>query len=97
MAIDGFKNVDGSYYGDIKIYTLSTCGWCKKTKTFLSDHGVAFSYIEIDLLPEKEKAAACKEHQKFNPRGTYPTIVLNGSETIVGYDPDFLAGLIRED
>jgi glutaredoxin len=45
-----FKKVDGKDVGDIKMFALSTCGWCKKTKAFLSDHGIAYSYVDVDLL-----------------------------------------------
>ncbi len=39
----------------VKIYTLSTCGHCKAAKKFLTDHGVAYSCKDVDLLTGEER------------------------------------------
>ena len=85
-----FEKVDGKHIGDIKIFTLSTCGWCKKTKNFLKDHQVAYSYVDVDLLEDDEM----DEEKRFNPRSSYPTIVINGSDTIIGFDQEALEAII---
>lgn len=81
-----YKKIDGQYKGDIKMFALSTCGWCKKTKAFLKDHDIAFSYVDVDLLPEDEQEEALKEQRKYNPAGSFPTIVVDSNDVIVGYD-----------
>ena len=43
-----FEHVKGVNKGDIKLYALSTCGWCGKTKELLNDLGVEFNYIYVD-------------------------------------------------
>jgi glutaredoxin-like protein NrdH len=50
------KHVDGKSAGEIMLYALSTCGWCKKTKDILSKLGVAYDYINVDELSEAEAA-----------------------------------------
>jgi glutaredoxin-like protein NrdH len=36
------EHVAGKNAGDIKVYALSTCPWCKKTKQLLNDFGVEY-------------------------------------------------------
>jgi glutaredoxin-like protein NrdH len=71
----------------VKLYTLSTCIWCKKTKRHLKDLGVAFDYIDVDLLPLKERTIAEKEMDKWNS-DSYPLIIVDEKECIRGYEPD---------
>ena len=40
----------------VTVYALSTCVWCKMTKQFLKDNNVAFEFVEVDLLDEKDKS-----------------------------------------
>lgn len=90
-----FEKVKGKDFGDIKIYTLSTCGWCRKTKNFLNDHQAAYSYIDVDLLPEEDMDEAVKEQKAYNPRVSYPTVVVNGTRTIIGFDEEQLKMLCK--
>ncbi|MEG2203096.1 MAG: glutaredoxin domain-containing protein, partial [Christensenellaceae bacterium] len=49
IRVNGSKNI-----GDVRLYTLSTCGWCKKTKSFLESHDVSYAYIDMDMLFDDE-------------------------------------------
>ena len=49
------KHVPGENRGDVMLYALSTCAWCRKTKELLRKLGVEFRYIDIDLLEGEEK------------------------------------------
>lgn len=91
-----FTQVDGRDIGDIKIYALSTCGWCKKTKTFFNDRGIRYAYIDVDRLEGFETDAIRQQQLKFNRAGSFPTIVINDKDCIVGYDEDALTALIGE-
>jgi glutaredoxin-like protein NrdH len=90
-VVEGNRNV-----GDIRVFALSTCGWCKKTKNFFAEHGIRFSYIDVDRLLGDELARAKAEQLKYNPRGSFPTIVVDGQESIAGYDEQRLLDLIGE-
>ena len=81
-----FTKVDGKDVGNIKMYALSTCGWCKRTKAYLKDKGVAYSYIDVDQLPDDEIDEVSAQQRGYNPSGSFPTIVVNGDKVIVGYD-----------
>ena len=69
----------------VRIYTLSTCSHCKAAKKFLNDHDVAFDFTDVDLLEGEEKALIIEEVKKYNPRLTFPTIIINGDLIIIGF------------
>jgi len=79
------EHVDGDNKGKIMLYALSTCGWCKKTKELLNDLGVAYSFVYVDLLEGNEKENTVDEVKKWNPRCSFPTLVINDRECIVGF------------
>lgn len=79
------KRVKGENCGDILLYTLSTCIWCKKTKELLNALGVEYDFIDVDLLSGAELDKVKTEMQKWNPRMSFPTIVIGGN-CIVGFD-----------
>ena len=82
------EHIDGENRGKIILYALSTCGWCRKTKEFLSKLGVEYSYIYVDLVEDSEKDKVIEDVRKFNPRNSYPTLVINDKKCIVGYKED---------
>ncbi len=91
------KHVDGKNRGKIMLYALSTCVWCKKTKKFLNDHGVAYDYIDVDLCAEEEKEKIKKEIMRWNPRCSFPTVVINDKQGITGFDERKLREAIGEE
>jgi glutaredoxin-like protein NrdH len=87
-----FQHVEGRANGKIVIYALSTCMWCRLTKSLLSEIGVAFSFVDVDTLEGTEKEQAKAEIKRWNPSGSYPTIVIDDREAIAGYDETELRG-----
>jgi glutaredoxin len=79
------EHVNGKNRGSIMLYALSTCGWCAKTKDLLREMGVAFDYTFVDLLEGKEQDDAITRVEKFNPSGSFPTLVINDSKVIIGF------------
>ncbi len=79
------EHVAGTRKGKIMLYALSTCGWCARTKTLLSELGVEFSYVYVDLLPPDEMEKAMTEVEKYNNKGSFPTLVINDSLCIAGF------------
>lgn len=77
--------VEGQNKGKVMLYALSTCVWCKKTKTLLNSLGVAYSYIDVDLLSKADKDKVVEEVKKHNPVCTFPTIVIDDEKCIRGY------------
>lgn len=82
------KTIDGKDKGKIVLYALSTCGWCKKTKKLLNDLGVKYSFILVDELKGNEKDKTIKQLKKWNPRSSFPTVVINDKKCIIGFKED---------
>jgi glutaredoxin-like protein NrdH len=74
----------------VMLYALSTCGWCKKTRRFLDDHNVTYDYVYVDLLEGEEKDQVLDEVRKWNPRCSFPTVVVDDSEVVAGFKEDRL-------
>lgn len=71
----------------IKLYALSTCPACKKTKALLETYGIPFDCTEVDLLEGSSQWAATTEIKKHNPNLTFPTLLI-GDIVIVGFDEE---------
>ncbi|MEM4258586.1 MAG: glutaredoxin domain-containing protein [Candidatus Thermoplasmatota archaeon] len=68
------------------VYTLSTCGWCRKTKDLLQSLDVDFYYVDVDKLQGADSEQIRNEVKRYNSLGTYPTIVIDhGKKVIVGF------------
>ena len=81
-----FQRVEGTDKGRIVLYSLSTCMWCRMAKNLLHDLGIAYEYIDVDSLSPEEKVEIKKEIKKWNPDGSYPTIIINDKECVSGFD-----------
>jgi glutaredoxin-like protein NrdH len=68
----------------IKMYSLSTCSHCKSTKKLLNDCTVMYEFIDVDLLEGEERRAILEDVKKFNPKCSFPTIII-GDKVIVGF------------
>ncbi|HRY60907.1 MAG TPA: glutaredoxin family protein [Candidatus Fermentibacter sp.] len=78
--------VEGRDAGDVLLYALSTCVWCRRARQYLDSLGVAYSYIYVDLLEPAEMDGAVEAMAAFNPRRSFPTIVIGGARVITGFD-----------
>jgi glutaredoxin-like protein NrdH len=81
----GIEHVSGKKKGTVMLYALSTCGWCKRTKELLREIGVEFDYTFVDLLEGKEQDIAMDTVERFNPSGSFPTLVIDNKKCIVGF------------
>jgi glutaredoxin-like protein NrdH len=79
---------------NVKLYALSTCGWCKKTKQMLDTNGVEYDLVYVDLLEGDEREAVLAEVRKWNPRTSFPTVVVNESESVAGFKEERLRELL---
>jgi glutaredoxin len=68
----------------VKLYSLSTCSHCKSTKKLLNECTIQFDFIDVDLLEGDERRAIIEDVKKFNPKCSFPTIII-GDKVIVGY------------
>lgn len=91
-----WTRVDGRNSGHIKLFALSTCVWCKKTKRLLGELGIGYDYVDVDLLTGADNTTAKEEIARWNPRGSFPTIVVDDERSIVGFDEAEIRKLAEE-
>ena len=77
----------------VHLYALSTCGWCRKAKTFLEDNHIDYTCDDVDLLDGDDKQRAKEALERVNPRRSYPTFVID-EKVVVGFDEEKLKILL---
>jgi len=78
----------------IKVYALSTCPYCKRTKRFLDEHKIVYECVEVDLLADDKQDEALREIEKLTGRQSFPVVII-GDEVIVGHDEDKLRSALK--
>jgi glutaredoxin-like protein NrdH len=73
----------------IKLYTLSTCSHCIRTKRFFKDNGIETECQDVDLLAGDERERVMDEVRKLNPSCTFPTICIDDI-IIIGFNEEKL-------
>lgn len=73
----------------IKLFTLSTCSHCIRTKRFFKDNGIDMEFIDVDLLASAERESVMNEVRMLNPDCSFPTICI-GDTIIVGFNEEKL-------
>ena len=88
-------HVDGIDKGSIRLFALSTCIWCKKTKKLLDSLNVSYEYIFVDKLDPVVRDEVVNEMERWNPRRSYPTIVFNNQTCVTGFKEREIRELLR--
>ena len=91
------NQIDGKNRGEVTLFTLSTCIWCKKTKALLQEMAVAYKFVDVDLLEGIEKEKALEELKRFNPSCSFPSLVVNSTTCIVGFDEAKIKEALKEE
>ncbi|KZX14677.1 glutaredoxin family protein [Methanobrevibacter curvatus] len=81
-------HVNGSDKGNVVLFALSTCQWCRKTRALLDELDVAYDFTYVDLTSGEERDEVVKELTKWNPQLSFPTIVINNTKVITGFKED---------
>ncbi|MBU7024089.1 MAG: glutaredoxin family protein [Theionarchaea archaeon] len=89
------NHVEGKDKGHVVLYALSTCVWCRKTKNLLNDLHVEYYYVDADLLHGEEKEAMMEEMKQWNPKCSFPTLVINNKTCVVGYKEDEIKEILK--
>jgi glutaredoxin len=92
----GVEHVHGKKKGKVMLYALSTCGWCARTKDLLRELGVDFDYMYVDLLEDHEQDTVLNEIERWNPKGSFPTLVIRDKKSIVGFREEEIREALKE-
>jgi glutaredoxin len=77
-----------------KVYALSTCPYCKRTKRFLEQDKIAYECIDVDLLDDDKQDKVLEEVEKLTGRRSFPVVII-GKDVIVGHDEDKLKKALK--
>ncbi len=69
----------------VKVFALSTCPYCRMSRQFLDENGVAYDVVEVDKLEDDDKQTAIAEVKSLSGGTSFPVIVV-GDEVVVGYN-----------
>lgn len=90
------KHVDGKDKGNIVLFALSTCVWCKKVMMIIEELGIGYDYIYVDLTSGSKRSEVIAVLEKYNPRISFPTLVINESDVITGFKADEIKFKLRK-
>ncbi len=79
----------------IKLYTLSTCSHCLRTKKFFKDNGIEADFTDVDLLSGAEREKVMDEVRKLNPECTFPTICID-DDVLIGFNEEHIRKALGE-
>ncbi|MFQ6050974.1 MAG: DUF3422 family protein [Candidatus Hydrothermarchaeota archaeon] len=74
---------------NVKVYSLSTCPYCRLVESFLNTHGVKYERIMIDELKGEEQKKAIAEAYRLSGQRSFPVTRIN-EKTIIGFDESML-------
>ena len=78
----------------VVIYSLSTCPWCRKTKSYFDERNVAYDNTDYDLVDTDVQARVEKDMRDLEAGG-FPVVKI-GRDVVVGYRPERYEELLRE-
>ncbi|MEJ5186087.1 MAG: glutaredoxin family protein [Candidatus Geothermincolales bacterium] len=89
MWKDYLEKVDGEKKDkDLLLFALSTCGWCRRAREFLDGNGLSYEFVYVDLLEGKARDEVMEEVARWNPRKSFPTLVVDGEKVLAGFNEE---------
>ncbi len=73
----------------VKLYTTTWCGYCKKAKAYLQARGTSFREIDVESSEQGRS-----EFQALGGRGV--PVILVGNQRMDGYSEGTLAGMLKQ-
>jgi glutaredoxin-like protein NrdH len=79
------------------MYALTTCQHCKNTLRFLEEKGVEPTVIYLDEFTGARRSELMEKVRTYNPRGTFPVVIVPGGKVVVGYRKQLLQEALFDD
>lgn len=94
-----FTSEEGSRnFGEIRVYALSTCAFCKKALKFLRENSIRFMYIYVDdMAPDDKQALKDKLKEIYKKDVGFPFMVINDNQVVIGFREDEYKNLFPGD
>ncbi|WP_370572735.1 glutaredoxin family protein [Methanomethylovorans sp.] len=78
----------------ITMYTLSTCPWCKKAKSFFDEKHIPYEYIDYDKASKEVQEEIRNECKARGENISFPFVII-GDSVVVGYNPEKFMKLLE--
>ncbi|MBS7249225.1 MAG: glutaredoxin family protein [Candidatus Freyarchaeota archaeon] len=69
----------------VRMYALSTCIWCKRTKQFLKDNNIEYEYVDVDLASREDYEQIRQEILDRGGSLSFPVIIIDDNKLINGF------------
>jgi glutaredoxin len=79
----------------VLMYSISTCGWCKRAKKFFKDNNVEFEFVDIDQCNLEDKRKIMKDIQSRGGTLAYPTLIIDNEILLTGAPQDKLREILK--
>jgi glutaredoxin len=93
-------HVDGQKRGNVTLYGLSTCVWCKKTKDLLTSLKVDYSFVYVDLLNAADKKSVMSELKSWVTTWphtpSFPMLIID-DKCVFGYQEEIIRDFLKDE
>lgn len=70
----------------ITIYTLSTCPWCKKAKSFFDEKNIPYESVDYDKATKEQQEKIRDDCTSRGESIAFPFVIID-NDVVVGYNP----------
>jgi len=95
ISMDTIKVEGINEANHVLLLTLTTCLRCKKTKDYLIEQDVAFEYIDVDVISEKDRREIIDILVGMKIPVGFPVSVIDDTKIISGYHPEELRDTLK--
>ncbi|MBR3881287.1 MAG: glutaredoxin family protein [Mailhella sp.] len=79
------------------MYALTTCQHCKNTRKFFEEQKLDVIIIYLDDYSGNKRAELMEKVRTYNPRGTFPVVIVPGGKVVVGFRKQLLKEALIDD
>lgn len=96
IELDYLEEVAGSIKDhDLVLFAISTCPHCRNARNFLDNNDIAYRFVYLDLLKGDEQREVLSKAEQYNPRRSFPTLVIDDDQVLVGFtEQDWRSNLL---
>ncbi|MFH1151142.1 MAG: glutaredoxin family protein [Actinomycetota bacterium] len=96
IELDCLETIEGSAVDhDLVLFALSTCPHCRRARDFLGTNDLTYRFVYLDQLKGDEQKEVLEITDRFNPRRSFPTLVIDDEGVLVGFsETDWKARLL---
>jgi glutaredoxin len=73
----------------LRLYSLSTCAFCRRAMKYLGEHGFSYQYVQLDQIDFELKREVKKElKSRYQNVPVFPILTIDDREAISGFVED---------